>query len=147
MRGTQEERPARKQAKPLPHEDTAVAVIVRGGRLLLVRRPANARLGGLWAFPWAVRHRGEPVAAAAERAAREGLGLAVRAGDEVGAVDHVFTHVRATYHAVLCDSPAGEPLPTAYDACAWVAPDAVGGYALPIAQQRIAALVRAHLGG
>jgi A/G-specific adenine glycosylase len=147
MHGTQEERPARKQARPLPHEDTAVAVIVRDGRLLLVRRPANARLGGLWAFPWAVRHRGESIAAAAERAALEGLGLAVRADDEVGAVGHVFTHVRATYHAVLCASADGEPRPIAYDAFAWVAPDAVSGYALSIAQQRIAALVAAHLAG
>ena len=146
MHGTQEERPARKQAKPLPHEDTAVAVIERDGRLLLVRRPANARLGGLWAFPWAVRHRGESVAAAAERAAREGLGLEVRAGEEVGAVDHVFTHVRATYHALLCASPHGDPQPLTYDTFTWVEPHRTTAYALPIAQQRIASLVAAHLG-
>ncbi|HKP74087.1 MAG TPA: NUDIX domain-containing protein, partial [Longimicrobiaceae bacterium] len=111
----------------------------------LVRRPANVRLGGLWAFPWAVRHRGESVACAAERAAREGLALAVRAGEEVGAVDHVFTHVRATYHAVLCASRDGEPRPIAYDAFTWVTPTEIAAYALPIAQQRIAGLVAAHL--
>ena len=145
IRGTQEERPARKKAKPLPHEDTAVAVIERDGRLLLVRRPANARLGGLWAFPWAVRHPGESAAAAAERAAREGLGMEVEAGDELGAVEHVFTHVRATYHAIVCRVIEGEPRAIGYDALAWAAPDEVRGYALPVAQQRIAALAAAHL--
>jgi A/G-specific adenine glycosylase len=144
--GTQEERPAPKQAKPLPHEDTAVAVVERDGRLLLVRRPANARLGGMWAFPWAVRHRGEGVGPAAERAVREGLGMEVRAGAEVGAVKHVFTHVRATYHAVLCRAIGGDPLPLAYDAWTWAAPHEITAYALPVAQQRIAALAAAHLG-
>ncbi|HEX8242660.1 MAG TPA: A/G-specific adenine glycosylase, partial [Longimicrobium sp.] len=70
IRGTQEQRPAPKKAKPLPHEDTAVAVVEHQGRLLLVRRPVDVRLGGMWSFPHVVRHRGESVGAAAERAAR-----------------------------------------------------------------------------
>ena len=143
--GTQEERPAPRKAKPLPHEDTATAVVAHEGRILLVRRPVDARLGGMWAFPAEVRHRGEAVGAAAERAVREGLGVAVHAGDEVGSVKHVFTHVRATYHAVLCAWEGGSPLPLRYDAWAWVTPAEVAQYALPVAQQRIAALAAARL--
>lgn len=145
--GTQEERPAPKKAKPLPHEDTATAVVVHDGRFLLVRRPTDARLGGMWAFPAEVRHRGEAVGAAAERAVREGLATTVRAGAEVGTVRHAFTHVRASYHAVLCDWVGGEPVPLRYDGWAWVAPREVANYALPVAQQRIAALAAAHLAG
>jgi A/G-specific adenine glycosylase len=145
LAGTQEERPAPKKAKPLPHEDTAVAVVERDGRLLLVRRPLDARLGGMWAFPCAVRHRGEAVGAAAERAVREGLGIGVRSGAEIGAVRHVFTHVRVTYHAVRCASSEGDPLPLRYEAWAWVEPHEVSAYALPVAQQRIAALAAANL--
>lgn len=147
MAGTQEARPAPRRAKPLPHEDTAVAVIERDGRLLLVRRPASARLGGLWAFPWTIRHHGESVATAAERAAREGLAIEVEARDELGAVNHVFTHVRATYHAIRCRVVDGEPQALAYDAVAWATPDEVRAYALPVAQQRIAALAAARLAG
>ena len=146
LRGTQEERPAPKKAKPLPHEDTAVAVVERDGRLLLVRRPVDMRLGGMWAFPWAVRHRGETVAAAAERAAREGLGIGVRAGADIGSVPHVFTHVRVTYHAVRCTLVDGDPVPLRYDAWAWSTPAEVSTYALPVAQQRIAALAAADDG-
>jgi A/G-specific adenine glycosylase len=141
--GTQEERPAPKKAKPLPHEDTAVAVVERDGRLLLVRRPVDARLGGMWAFPCTVRHRGETVGAAAERAVCEGLGLTVQSGEEIGAVRHVFTHVRVTYHAVRCTSSEGDPLPLRYDSSAWIEPHQVSDYALPVAQQRIAALAAA----
>jgi A/G-specific adenine glycosylase len=138
--GTQNERPARKKAKPLPHEDTAVPVIERAGEVLLVRRPVEARLGGMWAFPAAIRHPGESVAAAAERAAREGLELEVRAGEPVAVVQHTFTHVRATYHAVRCAPVAGEPRAVRYDDAAWVPWHRVCDYALPVAQRRIAAL-------
>jgi adenine-specific DNA glycosylase len=66
--------------------------------------------------------------------------MEVRAGEEIGRVEHAFTHVRATYRAVRCRVEAGEPRPLLYDAWAWVAPEEVGGYALPVAQQKIAAL-------
>jgi A/G-specific adenine glycosylase len=145
INGTQEQRPAPRKARPLPHEDTATAVVAHEGRLLLVRRPVDARLGGMWAFPAEVRHRGEAVGAAAERAVREGLGTSVRAGREVGTVQHTFTHVRASYHAVLCHWLGGDPVPLRYDAWAWVTPEQVAGYALPVAQQRIAALAAAQL--
>jgi len=145
--GSQEQVPAPRKAKPLPHEDTATAVVAHEGRILLVRRPLDARLGGMWAFPAEVRRRGEAVGAAAERAVREGLGTAVRAGREVGSVKHTFTHVRATYHAVLCDWAGGAPIPLRYDAWAWVTPAQVAEYALPVAQQRIAALAAAALAG
>ena len=139
--GTQNERPAPKKAKPLPHEDTAVPVIQRAGEVLLVRRRVDARLGGMWAFPQAIRRDGESVAAAAARAAREGLGIEVRADEPVAVVQHTFTHVRATYHAIRCTAaPGAEPAALAYDAVAWVPWARVGDYALPVAQRRIAAL-------
>ncbi|HET7231224.1 MAG TPA: A/G-specific adenine glycosylase [Longimicrobium sp.] len=147
QRGTQELRPAPRKAKPLPHEDTATAIVFDAGRMLLVRRPVDARLGGMWAFPAEVRRRGESVAAAAERAVRDGLGAAVRAGQEVGSVKHAFTHVRATYHAVLCPWRGGTLQPLRYEQWAWVTPEQVEAYALPVAQQRIAALAAAHLAG
>jgi A/G-specific adenine glycosylase len=143
--GTQLLRPAPRKAKPLPHEDTAVAVVQRAGELLLVRRRVEDRLGGLWAFPWALREKGEARPRAAERAVRQGLGMEVRAGAEIGAVPHVFTHVRATYHAFLCSWSGGEPSPLGYDDWRWLPPERVAELALPVAQQRIAALAAAQL--
>lgn len=139
--GTQEQRPTPKRARALPHEDTAVAVVEDGGgRLLLVRRRADARLGGMWGFPAAVRGRGETAAAAAERAAREGLGVRVEAGEPLGTVEHGFTHVRVTYRAVRCAPAGGEPRPLRYDAWTWTAPEELPGYAMGKAERRIAAL-------
>jgi A/G-specific adenine glycosylase len=140
--GTQEERPARRRAGPLPHEDTAVAVVEDAdGRVLLIRRPERARLGGLWAFPAVVRHPGESAQDGAVRAAREVAGVDAVAGEPVCVVAHTFTHVRATYHAVRCTPAPGAAPPTAMacDAWAWVAWPEVAAYALPTAQRKIAA--------
>jgi A/G-specific adenine glycosylase len=139
--GTQEQRPAPKKSKPLPHEDTAVAVIQHAdGGLLLIRRPLDSRLGGMWSFPMVIRRGREGYAAAAERAAAEVVDLRVRGGEEVGVVTHVFTHVRATYHAVRCSVVSGAPRQVQCDGWAWVAPREVHGFALPVAQQKIFAL-------
>jgi hypothetical protein len=55
-------------------------------------------------------------------------------------VEHTFTHVRATYHAIRCSLTAGDPHPLLYDEAAWVPWADVADYALPVAQRRIAAL-------
>jgi A/G-specific adenine glycosylase len=138
--GTQELRPLPKRAKPLPHEHEAVAVIERGEELLLARRPVDARLGGLWEFPSILRRPGESAAAAAERAALEGVGVEARVRGPVGTVEHGFTHVKVTYEALRCEWVSGETAPLRYDACVWVTPDRISEYALPLAQKRIAGL-------
>jgi A/G-specific adenine glycosylase len=138
--GTQEERPLPKKAKPLPHEHQAVAVVERDGRFLLARRPVDARLGGLWEFPGTLRTRGESSADAAQRAALEGVGIEVRAGEPIATIDHGFTHVKVSYHAVRCAYLAGEPRPLAYDAVVWATAEEISGYALPLALKKIAGL-------
>ncbi|HET6228983.1 MAG TPA: A/G-specific adenine glycosylase [Longimicrobiaceae bacterium] len=138
--GTQNERPAPKKAKPVPHEDTGVAVVQHEGRVLLVRRPVDARLGGMWSFPHAVRAGRESAAAAAERSVREGLEVLVRAGEPIGTVAHAFTHVRASYHAFRCTLVSGQPRALGYDAWAWATAHEIDTYALPVAQKKIAAL-------
>jgi A/G-specific adenine glycosylase len=142
--GTQEQVPSPRTARPLPHEQVASAVVWRGSEVLLARRPPTGRLGGLWEFPGAVVREGEGTGAAAARAAREGVGAEIEVGDEIGAVDHVFTHVRVTYTAVRCTLLAGELRPLLYERLRWLPLERLGEVALPRAQQRLAALARAR---
>jgi adenine-specific DNA glycosylase len=112
--------------------------------MLLVRRPAKGRLGGLWTFPAAVLASGEAVARGAVRAAREVVGLDVRAGAPIAVVRHTFTHVRATYHALDCRPVSGEAAALGCEEWAWAGPDQLERYAMPVAQKRIAALALAR---
>ena len=138
--GTQHDRPARRNARPVPRETQAVAVVEREGRYLIARRPVDTRLGGLWEFPGTLRARGESAGRAAERAVREGLGLEVRAGGPIAVVVHRFTHVEVSYEAVRCQLLAGEERPLGYDAWTWATPERLQAHALPVAQRKIAAL-------
>lgn len=141
--GNQVERPLPRRAGPLPHEHTATAVVIRDGQALLGRTRTGRRLGGLWEFPGTIRADGERTEMAAARAVVEGTGVLVAPGAPLCSVDHTFTHVKVTYEAVFCTYLDAEPSPLGYDQVRWVPVEEISGLALPRAQQKIAAMVRA----
>jgi A/G-specific adenine glycosylase len=138
--GSERERPARRRRNPLPLEQRAAAVVLERGRLLMAQRREGERLAGLWEFPGGIMLEGESARSAVERLLPEALGLQVRGGEAVAVVDHTFTHVRVSYHAVRARIVGGEPAPGRYAAVRWVTPEEMTELALPRAQQRIAAL-------
>lgn len=79
------------------------------GRTLLVRRPENGLLGGLWEFPSVQVPEGSPAEAegatlatlAGEAAEARGLGLGDGAPRSLGSIRHAFTHLRMTYELFL----------------------------------------------
>jgi A/G-specific adenine glycosylase len=139
-RGTQAERPRSRPGRPVTEASVATVVVRRDGdQVLLVRRAAEGLLGGLWEFP-------EPDA--------PGITALVAASRRVAALDpvvHRFSHLTVTYRPTLYASDAapvlaGESTATGPDQV-WVSLSDPGEYAMPVAQQKIAALARAWLGG
>ena len=136
--GVQEQRPVPRPRGPVPHERVVCHVLVRDdGATLLVRRPEDGLLGGMWEFP------GEPGAAAT----RPEVASWVRAGRPVAdlePVQHTFSHKRITYEPRLLrlDPDPGAPRaalePTPTGDVAWVDPADLAAFPLPVAQQRIA---------
>lgn len=109
--GTQTERPRPKPSKAIPEDDVGTAIVLApDGALLLVRRPEDGLLGGLWEFPGEAVAAGETPEDAARRAAVRVLGEAAASvpgpaplgpATPLGAVVHTFSHRRITYHAFL----------------------------------------------
>ncbi|MFW6079632.1 MAG: A/G-specific adenine glycosylase [Gemmatimonadota bacterium] len=153
-RKTVAERPKPKASKPLPEDDVGTAVVVSlDGRLLLARRPPDGLLGGMWEFPGAVVRESESTVDAARRAAAQVLELGASAGaaadttdiatftaEPLGTVSHTFSHRRHMYHAYRFRLDASRTPGTTSEAV-WTAPDALGDYAMPKAQRRLAKLV------
>lgn len=120
--GTQELRPAPTRQPQVRTVSYAVMVVLNpGGELLMVRRPPNGLLGGLWEFP-AVEGGAEdgtpedatPVGGALGvesslhqrcRARLEGLGVQLPPGtvrlSVLQEVRHAFTHLKAVYRPTL----------------------------------------------
>lgn len=97
---------------PLPG---VLALVERGGRLLMVRR-AKEPDRGKWGFPGGLVEVGETLAAAALRELAEETGLAAEAGGVVDVFEVISpdSEGRIRYHYVLnvvrCHSEDGEPV-------------------------------------
>lgn len=98
--------------RPIP---AALAVIVRGSQLLLVRRN-NRPNAGLWGFPGGKIELGETVMEAAIRELQEETGIEAEARDILTSVDVILHDKEGVlkHHyvlvAVLCEYITGEPL-------------------------------------
>ncbi len=108
-----------------------LAVVVRRGRVLLVRR-ANPPDRGRWGFPGGRIEPGETLVAAALRELAEETGVAAEDGEVLTAIDSIHRDgdERLAHHfvlvAVLCRGSVGEGA-AADDALetGWFAPDEV----------------------
>lgn len=134
-RGTVDQRPAPRKRDPVPRLEFGVAVVTAGARVLVVRRPEDGLLGGMWEFPGEEASGDEPPETAARRAAR-GAGVDAR-GEPVALepVEHAYSHFRGTYRPFLFRvREAG----TETEERRWVTRSELEELPLPRAQQRIA---------
>jgi A/G-specific adenine glycosylase len=127
--GLQADIPPKPAAKTLVAVDeVAVAVRDTSGRVLLCRRPPDAkRWADLWEAPHGERSAGETDAEAAQRVTVELTGVTVAPGPEVVTVKHGVTRFAITMICLEAVRIMGDFRPGAYAAGRWVDPaDAVG---------------------
>lgn len=109
-------------------------VVTRGDRVLLCRRPAHKRHGGLWEFPGGKCEPGESDAIAAARELREELGVAVTTvGAEAFAIADPGSPFLIAFVPVEI---AGEPVCHEHEALAWVTWVEAAGMALAPSDRR-----------
>ena len=115
--------------------DIGVAVIRRGGRLLVRRRPRGSHLAGCWEFPGGKRRRGERARACAAREAREETGIVVRAGAELARVRHDYPGRSVRLRFFDCEVAGGRLRRS--PALRWVTPAALRRMRIPEANRSV----------
>ena len=134
-RGTIGLRPPPSRRTPSPERVEAAAVVRRGREVLVLRRPSDGLLGGLWDFPSVRLSPPTPPAEALADALRERFGLDCRVGEEMRLLRHAFSHFRlrlAVHEArwrsgeVACRQPHR-----------WVGAGAFGDLAFPVYLRRL----------
>ncbi|MGM0454087.1 MAG: A/G-specific adenine glycosylase [Thermodesulfobacteriota bacterium] len=114
--------PVRGRRKPVPEYEMAIGVIRRNGRYLVVRRPENGLLGGLWEFPGAVLENGKPPADACIRSMKAVVNLSAAVARPICTVRHAYTHFKVRAHVFLCRQATGSVQLSGPAACRWVPP-------------------------
>lgn len=138
----QAELPLRAEKKKIPHYDIAVAVIVKGDKVLIDQRLPEGLLGGLWEFPGGKMEPGETAEAAALREAKEEVAMDVSVEAPLATVRHAYSHFRVTLHAFRCRPVGGRARAVHCQAVKWVALGELDSYAFPKANHPILAALR-----
>lgn len=132
--GRAEELPIVLKRNPPARRHMGVAVIQKGKRLLLIRRPEQGLLGGLWGLPEVPLHAGRDPDRM-EKGLFEQWGMRIRIVRPLEAVQHAFTHLRMTYHPFLCRHVSGSP--DAEKVHRWVPRERLSDYPFSAATSRI----------
>ncbi|OQY28796.1 MAG: A/G-specific adenine glycosylase [Candidatus Cloacimonetes bacterium 4572_55] len=128
-----------RKKRPLRH--LAAAIILKENRVLIVRRPLDGLLGGLWEFPNGEIESDERSELACIRLAKTALDLTVEPFEELGKIRHGYTHFKIVVAGFCCEYIQGEP-PEAID-FQWVRPDDISKFPFPKAHLKLFELFRA----
>lgn len=137
--GVQEERPVLVKRTAPPVVTVTAAILRRGERVLLTRRPANGLLGGLWEFPGGKQEAGESLPECLRREIREELGVEIEVGEPLGVYRHAYTHFKVKLHAFYCTLLQGEPQPHQADDLTWAALEELDNFPMGKIDRQIAA--------
>jgi mutator protein MutT len=134
------------RAGPVP---VAIALIARGGRYLIRRRPPlpGSPMPGKWEFPGGKCHDGELPDDCVRREILEEVGLPIRVDRLRQVIEHVYPHghVLLYFFDVSLADPTAEPDPTT--GFVWAAADALPGRDFPGANAPIIAELVAEAAG
>ena len=124
--GDAESLPIKKKKTKQAKMRAVAAWLERDGKVLVVRRPEEGLMAGLWELPGGEIGPGDEPKEELARVLREAVSLEILDAEAVGAIEHLFTHRRLTldvFRARL--RPAGRVRRTGYVAHRWVAPSTV----------------------
>ncbi|MBM3310060.1 MAG: (deoxy)nucleoside triphosphate pyrophosphohydrolase [Candidatus Aminicenantes bacterium] len=100
----------------------AAAVIENEAGVLITRRKAGGRFGGLWEFPGGKVEAGETAPDALVREIREELGLTVEVGESLGVFRYLAAEGNLEILAFRASVSGGEIALADHDLCLWAKP-------------------------
>jgi len=133
-KGRVAELPSPRPRRPGLQRETVMLLLLRGGEILLEKRPSSGVWGGLWSLPEAAP--GEDL----RELCRHRYGAEIAVSEELPALDHAFTHFRLRIHPRRARARPAHPA-VQEPGTMWVNVDDALGAALPAPVRR---LIRAH---
>jgi A/G-specific adenine glycosylase len=120
--------PKRIRKAPTPDHAMVAGALCHRNRLLIVQRPSEGLLAGLWEFPGGRRKDGEHVSAACKRILDRTTSLAVSVDDKLIRLKHAYTHFRITLDLFWCHKMGGRVRLNGYQAFRWIRLDELDAF-------------------
>lgn len=140
--------PRKRPRKQRPHHHVAAGIVSRNDEVLIVRRPTEGLLGGLWEFPGGIVGKGVEGKTFLAEEIKNTLGIGIRVDSAVATLRHAFTHFEMTLQGYCCSHLEGVARHRDGNECRWVRFEDLGRFAFPRAYRRlIEAAAEYHEGG
>ena len=133
----QTEFPRRRKTEAIPEHHIAAGVIYKGSEVLIVQRPLDGLLGGLWEFPNGQISENESAEEACIRHITDVVNLSVTNIKYLTRVKHAFTHFKIVVDVFQCDYDSGKVVLNGPIDAKWVKLAALQDYPLPRATHKI----------
>ncbi len=135
-KSSQSEYPKRRTTKAIPEHQMVAAVIYRESKVLLIQRPLDGLLGGLWEFPNGRLTEDETSEKGCFRIINETVNVSISNLQYLTRVKHAFTHYKIVVDVFQCDYVSGEVVLDGPIDAKWVDVTEVSGYPLPRATHK-----------
>jgi A/G-specific adenine glycosylase len=99
----------------------------------------------LWEFPGGKQEAGETLQECLRREIKEELDIEIRVDQPFMSLDHGYSHFQFTLHAFDCTYLRGKARPLGCADFRWVRIEDLAKYALPRADQKLAAALRSRM--
>ena len=115
--------------------DAAIAIVIRGQKVLICQRKADDTFGNLWEFPGGKQEQGETLEQCLARELREELAIEARPIARLPVVEHDYPHVLIRLHPFICAHSRGEPQHLECQASQWIDPHQLTEFEFPPANE------------
>jgi A/G-specific adenine glycosylase len=120
--------PKRIRKKPTPEHAMVAGVLCHRNRLLIVQRPSEGLLAGLWEFPGGRREAGEQASGACKRTLYQTTGITVSVDQKLSRIKHAYTHFSITLDLFSCRKANGRLRLNGHQAFRWIRPNELDAF-------------------
>ena len=127
--------------------EAAIAIVIRGRKVLVCQRKDDDTFGGFWEFPGGKQEAGETLEQCLARELREELNIRARPTRSLPPIVHDYTDVQVRLHPFICEHESGEPELLECQAVHWIDPIQLRDFRFPPANESLIEQVIEQLTG
>src|ERR1043165_9742058 len=121
----------------MPRIDAAIAIVLKGDKVLVCQRKDNDTFGGYWEFPGGNCEPGETLEQCLARELQEEIAVRARPVARLTVIEHDYQHAQLRLHPFVCLHEQGEPQHLECQAAQWIDPLQLRDYRFPPANEKL----------